>query len=205
MESESRERVRLETELIERNKAQVELEKSEEKYSTIVEKGNDGIIILQDESLKFANSVMIKMTGFATEEFIGKPFINFVAPIYREQVINRYKQRLVGKTISSRYEIDVLTKDGKSIPVEINASLIEYEGKPADMAIIRDMTERKRAGKTLRLSEEKFRNLVENAAVGIATTLPDGCVLTANKAVLDVFGYDTEQESYQDIYPHTIS
>ena len=51
-ESEARKRAVLETELIERKLAQERLEKSEEKYSTIVEKGNDGIIIIQDENCK---------------------------------------------------------------------------------------------------------------------------------------------------------
>ena len=62
------------------------LKKSEEKYSTLVEKGNDAIIITQDGALKFANSKTIELTGFSFEEIIEKPFIDFIAPEYRDTV-----------------------------------------------------------------------------------------------------------------------
>jgi PAS domain S-box-containing protein len=57
-----------------------------------------------------------------------------------------------------------------------------------------ELIERKRAEETLKASEAKFRNLVENAAVGILTTLPDGRILSANKAALEIYGYDSEEE-----------
>jgi PAS domain S-box-containing protein len=57
-----------------------------------------------------------------------------------------------------------------------------------------ELIERKKAEETLKASEAKFRNLVENAAVGILTTLPDGRILSANKAALEIYGYDSEEE-----------
>lgn len=56
-----------------------------------------------------------------------------------------------------------------------------------------ELIERQRAEETLKASEAKFRNLVENAAAGILTTLPDGRILSANKAALEIYGYDSEE------------
>ncbi|MHA2062261.1 MAG: PAS domain S-box protein, partial [Candidatus Sifarchaeia archaeon] len=128
--------------ITERKLAQESLSESEEKYANLVEKGNDGIIIIQDGVLKFANSKIIDITGFAKEEAIGKSFIDFVAPEYKGIVMDRYRRRISGERVPARYEIEIITKEGIRIPVEISASLIDYEGRPANMAMIRDITDR---------------------------------------------------------------
>lgn len=120
------------------------LKESEEKYSTLVEKGNDGICIIQDKELKFVNTKMIELTGFSRDEALGKQFIDFVAPEYRELVLNRYKRRMSGEGVLNRYEIEILAKNGRKTPVELNISVIDYKGKTALMAIIRDITERRK-------------------------------------------------------------
>jgi PAS domain S-box-containing protein len=203
-ESEAHERALLAVELVGREKAQEELRKSEEKYSTIVEKGNDGIIIIQDGLVRFANSKMLEFTRFSLESIVGKPFTDFVSPEYRDMVTARYKRRLTGENVSNKYEITILSKDGINVPVEINANRIEYEGKAADMAIVRDITERKRAEEILRASEARFRSLVENAAAGIITTRMDGSILSANRAALELYGFDSQGEiasiNARDIY-----
>lgn len=144
--------------ITERKIAREELQKSEEKYSTLVEKGNDGIIIIQDGLLAFVNSKILEMTGLSEDDAVGKPFIDFVAPEFKEVMIDRYKKRMAGEEVESRYEIEILSKDGRSIPVEINAGVIDYEGKQADMAMIRDITERREAEEKL---QETYAELEE--------------------------------------------
>ncbi|MDD5773897.1 MAG: PAS domain S-box protein [bacterium] len=153
--------------ITERKKNEERLKASEKKYSNLVEKGNDGIIIMQDNILKYLNSIVCRMTGFKREELIGKPFINYVSPEYKKIVIERYGKRLKGYDIPNIYEIAILAKGGRKTLVEINANQIEYEGKPASMAIIRDITERKRMEKILVESEERYRTLIENINLGI--------------------------------------
>ena len=135
----------------------MKLRQSELKYWTLVEKGNDGIILIQDYLLKFINSNLIDKTGYSREEVLDKPFINFVAKEYRAEVADKYKRRMSGEITIDGYEIEILSKDGKIIPMEIRASTIDYEGKPADMAIMRDITERKRAEEALKHSQGQLR------------------------------------------------
>jgi diguanylate cyclase (GGDEF)-like protein/PAS domain S-box-containing protein len=170
-------------------KAEKALIESEKKYSTIVENSNDGLVILQNSLLKYANSKMMEITQYTMEETIGKVFIDFVSPKYKTLVIDRYKRRMAGEEVTNRYEIELITRDGETIPVEINASCIEYEGKSADMAVVRDITERKHAGKALRESEEKFSSLFQHSNDAIFLHDLDGTILDTNQKVLDQFQY----------------
>jgi PAS domain S-box-containing protein len=178
----------------ERKEAEQRLILSEKKYSTLVEKGNDGVIIIQDGLLKFVNSKLVEMTGFSSEESLRKPFIDFVSPAYLSLVAATYKKRLAGEATPDKYEIEILAKDGRSIPVEISASIIEYEGKPADMAIIRDITERKRIESNLKRSEENFRRSLDDSPLGIRIMSKKGETIYANQAILDMFGYVSIKE-----------
>ena len=130
---------------IERSEAEEGLIISEEKYSSLVERSNDGIVIIQDQELRFVNTMMTKLTGFSKKEATGKPFVDFIAPEYKNIVVERYKSRMAGKEVPSKYKIEIITKKRALVPVELSMSVIEYEGKPADMALMRDITERKKA------------------------------------------------------------
>lgn len=176
-----------------RKQAEKELIASEKKYSTLVEKGNDGIIIIQDGLLRFVNSKIIEITGFGKEEVEGKAFIDFVAPMERELVRDRYQKRMAGEIVSSRYEIEILSNDGRKIPVEISASIIDYKGKPADMAIIRDITTRKRIEKALDHLRYQLELILNSAGEGIFG-IDRGCNLTfVNPAAARILGYEIDE------------
>jgi len=170
-------------------KAEKALIESEKKYSAIVESSNDGIVILQDGLLKYANGKMMEITQYTMEETIGKVFIDFISPKYKSTVVDRYKRRMDREEVPNRYEIEIISRNGKTIPVEINASCIEYEGKLADMAIVRDITERKHAEKALRNSEEKYSSLFHHSNDAIFLHDLNGTILDANQKVLDQFQY----------------
>ncbi|UGV41604.1 PAS domain S-box protein [Methanococcoides orientis] len=179
---------------LQRKEAEKELTESKKKYSNLVEKGNDGIIILQGECLlKYANKKMMEMSGFSIEEVIGKPFIDFVSPNYRDTIMDRYKRRLCGEKVLNQYEVELISKDGKSFFVEVNASIIDYEGRSADMAILRDITKRKQVEEALQRSEENYRNLTESLNELIYRANPETLVSTyVNKAVEKIYGYTVD-------------
>jgi PAS domain S-box-containing protein len=175
--------------ITERKRVELALQASEKKYSTIVEKGNDGIVIIQDGKLKFANQMMAKITGLALHESIGKPYTDFISPQYRKLAVEKYEGRLAGKEFSNKYEIELISKNGNNIPVEINASLIEYVSKPAVMAIIRDITQRKRMDESLKL----FMVALEEAPDGVQIVDLDGYITYSNRAVEEMFGISQEE------------
>lgn len=144
--------------IIKRKKSEEFLRKSEEKYSALVEESHDGIVMIQDGVFRFLNPEMLRITGFSKDDVLGRPFIDFVALEFRDHVMDRYKKRMSGEEVESKYEIGVLTKEGGMVPVEVNASIIDYEGRPADMAIMRDITERKEAEEELLLRTKKIED-----------------------------------------------
>ncbi|HLD29927.1 MAG TPA: diguanylate cyclase, partial [bacterium] len=137
--------------------AENSLRESEKKYSTLVEGGNDGIVIIQEGLMKFANKKMLLLTGFAKEEVIGQSFDRFIAEPFRQGVLERYKKRLSGEDLSGSYEILLVKKNGGTVPVEINSSVIEFEGRPGLQAVIRDVSERKETEQQLKVLNRELR------------------------------------------------
>ncbi|WP_406662540.1 PAS domain S-box protein [Methanolobus sp. ZRKC3] len=131
-------------------------EKHDSNYVRLVEDGNDGIVILQDQKLKYFNNRLLGITGYNAEEALGKEFLDFVAPAYRDLVVSRYIKRMNGMEIPSTYEIEVISKEGKFIPMEITASTIEYDERIADLVILHDITKKKQTERELQEYSKKL-------------------------------------------------
>ena len=142
----------------ERKRMEEVLRESEAKYSTLVENSRDGIVILQDGVMKFVNTASLEIVGYTPEELLGIDFLKVVTPEDREMVMKRYADRMAGKEVPSIYEMALIRKDGITVPVEVNATFINYEGRPADLVVIRDITERKRAEEELRRSNQELEH-----------------------------------------------
>jgi len=164
------------------------LRESEEKYRNLIERSNDGVAIVQDGVIRFANERVTEVFGYPVEEIIGKDFIDYIHPDEVAKLTDIYKGRISGKEIPSVYETVVINREGESIYVEINAGLIQYEGKPADFAFVRDITERKVAEEALRESEEKYRTLFDNAGTPITYVNLDGTFLLMNPVSATALG-----------------
>ncbi|MFZ5981500.1 MAG: PAS domain S-box protein, partial [Candidatus Zixiibacteriota bacterium] len=170
----------------ERQKILTALIESEEKYSTIVEKANDGVILIQDEIILFANKAMGKMLGYKIEEIVGKKYTEMVAPESQELIQRRYRQRLEGKNPPGFYEVRLLCNDGSIKECELSAELINYRGRKASVAMLRDISERRKTEEHLR------RNLaaMEAATEGIAIIKKSSRSFTyINRATAHMFGY----------------
>ncbi|MFA6228502.1 MAG: PAS domain S-box protein [Patescibacteria group bacterium] len=120
-----------------------EIKQSEERYSILVERSNDAVILIQGGIVKYANPAIEKITGMVPQDVIGKPMVDFIAPQYKSLVASNYKRRMQGERVDTRYEFAVIDKHGKAIPVETNSSVVVLNGQPADMAILRDISKAK--------------------------------------------------------------
>jgi PAS domain S-box-containing protein len=142
-----------------RRLAEKDLKKSEEKYRAVVDRASDGIVIIQDGVFCFVNPKAAEVIGSAVNDIIGTPFIDLIAPAERQKVLEKYTLRLRGEAASSVYETTVIRKNNQAVDIEINAGLITYEGKPADLVFIRDISDRKRSELALRLANQKLHLL----------------------------------------------
>ncbi len=180
--------------ITERKRAEEALRESEEKYRNVVERANDGIAIVQDRVVKYVNATLAEAVGCTIEELIGTPFADYIYPDDLGKVADRYKRRTAGEDVAPVYEIAVRHKDGSKVYVEVNAGMIMYQGKPAELVIVRDLTERKRAEVALRLEKENFRRSLDESPLGVRIVTADGDTLYANRAILDFYGYDSLEE-----------
>ena len=94
------------------------------------------------------------MMGYTREELLHRSFIDYVHPDFRPLVIERSAARQRGEDVTSRYEIKILTKDGKELWTDFTAAVIEYDGKPAILGVGIDITERKQMEIALRQAME---------------------------------------------------
>jgi PAS domain S-box-containing protein len=140
---------------------------AEDKYFNLIEHAASGIAIIQDGVFKLVNTALTHICGYSKEELLGMPFTKLLTPASQKLTLARYQARLAGKEVPQVYEIQAVTKDGQIRDIELNAALTEYNGRVADEAIIRDITERKKTDEALRDSEEKYKTLVEDAPIGI--------------------------------------
>lgn len=130
--------------ITERKQAEQSLLESETKYASLVEQARDGVFIVQDEVIRFANQALAEIHGYTVQELIGMPVSKLVMPEYRDLFVERQNRRKDGETVSALYEVKALCKDGSVKDVEASAEDIQYEGRPAVMGIARDITQRKR-------------------------------------------------------------
>ena len=122
------------------------LRESETKYRMMVENANDAIVVAQDGEITFVNRKAELMSGYAVSDLTGRQFVEFIHPEDREIV---YSRHMVGlRTDGGRgmiYPFRIITKAGGTVWVEINPVSIAWQGKPATLNLLSDITEKKQA------------------------------------------------------------
>ncbi|MBM3132310.1 MAG: PAS domain S-box protein, partial [Chloroflexi bacterium] len=179
-------------EITRRKRAEEALKESEAKYSAVVERANDGLAIVHKERIVFVNKALSEITGYSVSELEGKVLLQVMTPESAEYALGIYQRRMSGKPVPSMYQVTALRKDGTTRSVEISAGTIPYRGDLASIAVIRDITERKRAEEALAESEQAFRNLAEHSPSMIFINVR-GKVLYANERSAEAMGYTREE------------
>ncbi len=169
----------------------VSLKKSEEKYRSIVENSLTGIAIIDDKfRLIYANSFFTKIFGYSQKEIIGKRVEKFLDKTCKDFVVDRYKRRQKGEKVPSRYEFNVLRKNGQKCTVEISASIIKNsKGQINTIVQVIDITENKKAEKELKESEEWNKEIFEGSRDAIFIVDKNGGIVDVNQAAELLTGY----------------
>jgi PAS domain S-box-containing protein len=165
---------------------------NEKRYQEIINGMNDTVWVIGfDGKFVDVNDAAVKLMGYSREELLSMGPTDIDNALTPEQI----KGLIQGmKTNEIQvFETAHTTKDGKTFPVEISSSRVTYQGKPAILSIARDITERKRAVKKIRDSEERLRLLVENAPIAIYMNDADGRFVDGNKYAEELTGYKREE------------
>ena len=134
-------------------------EESEERYRTLVDHANEAIFVIQDERICFTNGKAEEISQYTPEELAAKPFLEFIHPDDRATLQDQHRRRLAGEKLEHNYIFRILAKNGAVRWMEINVSLITWEGRPAVLVFLSDVTERKRAEEALSQANRKLNLL----------------------------------------------
>lgn len=192
----------LEEILVERKRAEVALRESEERYRELFENAKDAIYVhdLEGTYLK-ANRAAEELSGYTREEIVGHQYTEFIA----EEHVNFVRKTFCAKLAlqgETSYEVDVIAKDGRRVPVEVSSRAIYENGQIVGVqGMARDITERKLAQDTLQMFSRQLIEAQEDERRRIARELHDqiGQILTAVKMNLHTvqrFNLAAEAGSY---------
>ncbi len=173
-------------------RAEETLRESETKFRTLAETSAAATFIFEGTRFRYVNSATEALTGYDREELLAMNFWEVMHPNSRELIKERGLARQRGEDVPTRYEAELLTKDGEERWADISAGIIEFEGKPAVLGTAFDVTERKRAEDALRESETKFRTLADTVAAA-AFIFQGTKIRYVNSAAEAVTGYTQEE------------
>ena len=177
--------------------AEQKLKDSEEMFRILNEQSLMGITIIQGGRNVYVNKASTNILEYSLEEILNLSINDFgtmIHPDDYEFAIDQAKKKQAGekKNVVSHYSYRLITKSKKIKWVDQYSKTIDYKGKPANFVTFIDINEQKIAEQKLRESEEKYRRLFESSPVGICISDFEGNVISINKAMGEITGYDLE-------------
>ena len=167
-------------------------------FQSLFDFAPDAIIVVNNKGLILqANAKAEKIFGYVKKELIGKTVDILIPERFRkshDEHLKEYIKNPRKRFIGDEFELYGLRKDGAEFPVDIALSYVSTKDGIIILSIVRDITEHKRMEEALRLSEEKFRRIFENAAEGIFQTSMDGRIIAANPSCVNLLGYASSEE-----------
>ena len=191
------------TDITERKEAEKALLESEKKYRSIFENAVEGMFqSTPDGQLITANPAMARIFGYATPEEMINQVHNIGLQLYSNEKDRRtFQQLLKEHGIAGGFEAPFYRQDGTVLWGTLNVRAVKdsddnvfyYEGT------LEDITPRKEAEEELKKSEEKYRNIFENAVMGIYQVTPRGQYLSANPVLSRIHGYNSPEEMIESV------
>ena len=143
------------------------LQKSEEKYRKVVENANEGIVVVQEGYVRFANAKAVEFSGRPEPEVYATPFQEMAHPDDRALIIGNYVKRMRGEPAPEEYEFRTIDPSGRMRWLSVRAVKTEWEGRPGSLNFLTDITERKRLQDNLAQTLAEQEAILQTSMVGI--------------------------------------
>jgi PAS domain S-box-containing protein len=184
----------------ERRQVKDALRESEEKFRNLAEQSPNMIFINQRGPIVYVNRRSEELLGYSREEMCAPDFDFFrlVAPESRQLVAENYGAHFSGRELSP-FGLVVVAKSGRKLHAILSSRIINYAGEAAMLGMITDISELRRSEEALRISEEKYRELVENINDVIFSADVTGTITYISPAVERVLGIRPEDIAGKNI------
>jgi len=170
----------------ERKRTESLLQQSEARYRALVEWTPEAVAVHRGGTLIYVNPALVRMMGASSaQQLLGKPFLDFVHPEFRQIVLERVRKCSSDGVAAPAIEEKLLKLDGTEMDAEVQNTSIIYDGEAAVQVAVRDMTERRR-------SEAELRTLfraIEQSPASIVITNRAGDIEYVNPRFEEVTGY----------------
>ncbi|GEM_PF-1651878 len=185
--------------ITEHRRAERALEESEERYRTLMENLQEGIIALdENDSIIYVNPRMADMLGYTVQDMMGRPLFEFMDRAEAERARKRLERRRQG--ITQNFDSEYLKKDGGALYVTVAAAPLmkggEYSGSITGLI---DTSERRKAEEALRESEARLRAILENMGNPVFMQDMEGRMIYVNNIFLSNLGAEEK-----DVYGKTV-
>jgi PAS domain S-box-containing protein len=183
----------LEKELQQRIQCESELRDLGKQYNLIFDKARDAIFIIQNDMIQFANRRARTVLGYSDEELSATAMANLIHPKDREQVVTRHRKKLKGQKVPGTHSFRIISKKGKEIWVEHTEVRVCWQGQPATLNFVRNITQKRKLDAQL-----QFAARLE--AIG---TLAGGIAHAFNNLLMGIQGYASLQlMDIDSTHPH---
>lgn len=174
---------------------QVRAKEMQERYRLVVDNSLEGVYIIQNGKILFANPALERALGYSGEELYRLDYTkDLVDPRDQMMMHERIAMRARGVVPPSNYEVRVVRRDREVRLFAVRVDALELETGPAITGSMRDITDERESALRLRHAEDRYRKLFENAAVGMFQACADGEIQEANIALLHMFGYKNKAQ-----------
>jgi PAS domain S-box-containing protein len=186
--------------ITQRKKAIRTLKESENKFKALAEESLVGVYLIQNNTFQYVNPKFAQILGYSKKELIGnKKPKQVVPPDEQDKMEKHLEKRFSGDAPQSQFELTVLTKEGHKREVEIFGSRIEYNGAPALIGTMVDITDKKKARQlkqkqhALQASERKLRSILNNIELIVLSFNPKGEVTFINDHGEKLIGWNRNE------------
>jgi len=120
------------------------LQEQEKILAGMIDEASTPVFVVQDGRIRFANKVVSEVFGYSPAELIGTGIDQYLMEDEKDRIMELYRERLTRKPIKKRFEMGLKHKNGCRVVVEIEVNLVSYDGLPAEIVVMHDITDRKK-------------------------------------------------------------
>jgi PAS domain S-box-containing protein len=170
------------------------LSHAEIRVRALLDQSIAGVYVIDHERVLYVNEAFARIFGRTTQDLMEHgPMLDLVHPDDRARVAANIGKRLAGEVDALHYTFRGLRADGETVWCEVFGRRIEYEGRPAILGTLLDVTEHRRAEQWLRESEAHLRAIVEAAPIGMAVIDERGHFAETNERLRAMLGYTRDE------------
>jgi PAS domain S-box-containing protein len=175
-----------------------EMNNTESKNHTLFENTDEGVVVAQDEKFCYTNNQMEEITGYTNEELTSINLNKFAHPDDRQITRDWYRRRLRGEYPSVAYPFRIITKDLEIKWVLGTSIKIDWNGRPAVLGFITDITPQKQIDDPSKEFKTLFGKLFDGSEIGVFIINLKGAILYINQGFADIFSYNSPEQIITD-------